>query len=384
MSNIDKSKKHRKKRNPNTPNTLIPNVLKRLPGIFDRLKNVQDSTGEDILPFGVITNLIKEQYGLSTMQAISEAKIVQALFYWGKNKQIYDFNVDIAEELIVSFESAESLPIEVFDNMPYDCVYMSVNDDKFQVFATKDIRVDTKKQKTKQISFYFPQSDKILYLPFSKNTIADCIVDDYNTTMDFFNDCNYIESIKKEYPGKTIDEIQEQVKNSYKKDYINTKRLLEERVALLLYLCSQNAEIVDTNGFPKNYYRNDVPNNNDDVKIVKEESKEKGIDNYTPKNPLKPKKVEKLKVGYRIGKTIHYNKTNHADSTLSKNQKQISNNSKPYTKKSAHIRRGHYHHYWAGSKKNGTQKLILKWTPPTFVNATNENEIIPTKHKIKM
>lgn len=129
MSNIDKSKKHRKKRNPNTPNTLIPNVLKRLPGIFDRLKNVQDSTGEDILPFGVITNLIEEQYGLSTMQAISEAKIVQALFYWGKNKQIYDFNVNIAEELIVSFESAESLPIEVFDNMPYDCVYMSVNDD---------------------------------------------------------------------------------------------------------------------------------------------------------------------------------------------------------------------------------------------------------------
>ena len=147
---------------------------------------------------------------------------------------------------------------------------MSVNDDKFQVFATKDIRVDTKKQKTKQISFYFPQSDKILYLPFSKNTIADCIVDDYNTTMNFFDDYNYIESIKKEYPGKTIDEIQEQVKNSYKKDYVNTKRLLEECVALLLYLCSQNAEIVDTNGISKNYHRNDITNNNDDVKIVRE------------------------------------------------------------------------------------------------------------------
>lgn len=290
MGNINKSKKSRKKQNSNTPNALIPNVLKRLPGIFDRLKNVQDSTEEDILPFGIITNLIEEQYGLPTMQAISETKIVQALFYWGKNKQIYDFNVDIAEELIVSFESAESLPIEVFDNMPYDCVYMSVNDDKFQVFATKDIRVDTKKQKTKQISFYFPQSDKILYLPFSKNTIADCIVDDYNTTMNFFDDYNYIESIKKEYPGKTIDEIQEQVKNSYKKDYVNTKRLLEECVALLLYLCSQNAEIVDTNGISKNYHRNDITNNNDDVKIVREENKEKGINNYTPKNPSKPKK----------------------------------------------------------------------------------------------
>lgn len=36
-----------------------------------------------------------------------------------------------------------------------------------------------------------------------------------------------------------------------------------------------------------------------------------------------------------------------------------------------HIRRGHYHHYWTGPRKEpGERKLIVKWLPPTFVTAT--------------
>lgn len=53
---------------------------------------------------------------------------MHALAAWAKNKSIYDFDENIAEELIDSFDSAADLPVEAFDGMPYDGVYISVRD----------------------------------------------------------------------------------------------------------------------------------------------------------------------------------------------------------------------------------------------------------------
>ena len=44
-----------------------------------------------------------------------------------------------------------------------------------------------------------------------------------------------------------------------------------------------------------------------------------------------------------------------------------------------HTRRGHWHHYWTGTKDN--RKLILKWTAPIFVGGSSDN-IITTINKI--
>ena len=43
---------------------------------------------------------------------------MHALAAWAKNKSIYDFDENIAEELIDSFDSAADLPVEAFDGMP--------------------------------------------------------------------------------------------------------------------------------------------------------------------------------------------------------------------------------------------------------------------------
>lgn len=42
------------------------------------------------------------------------------------------------------------------------------------------------------------------------------------------------------------------------------------------------------------------------------------------------------------------------------------------TTKSPHVRRGHFHHFWAGNKDN--RHLILKWIDPIFVNCSNDEE----------
>lgn len=39
----------------------------------------------------------------------------------------------------------------------------------------------------------------------------------------------------------------------------------------------------------------------------------------------------------------------------------------------SHIRRGHWHHYWVGSKKNNTRHLELYWVDETGVNVNNND-----------
>ena len=50
--------------------------------------------------------------------------------------------------------------------------------------------------------------------------------------------------------------------------------------------------------------------------------------------------------------------------------------------KRPHSRRGHYHHYWVGSKKDGTRRIILKWVAPMFING-DIDDIIPTTYELK-
>lgn len=82
-------------------------------------------------------------------------------------------------------------------------------------------------------------------------------------------------------------------------------------------------------------------------------------------------------VGYRIGQAIRYHKQ------AEERKKSGNKHTGTRTKVAAHVRRGHYHHFWQGSRKDGTRKLILKWVAPIFVNAGNADNMLPTIHRIK-
>lgn len=45
-----------------------------------------------------------------------------------------------------------------------------------------------------------------------------------------------------------------------------------------------------------------------------------------------------------------------------------------------HLRRAHWHHYWAGP---GKSQLVLRWIAPVLVNAIDEKALVPTEHKTK-
>ena len=188
---------------------------------------------------------------------------------------------------------------------------------------------------------------------------------DYNATMAQFYDDRVIQGMRDAYPHMALSEIRSHVIESYQNEYPRRKKSLEVCISLLLYLCSQNAEITNKDG-------EDVP-----------KPEPEGAENteQPQKKPKKPKKVQALRVGYRIGKAIRYHKQQEQDAAESKTIAPVVATGS-HTKKAAHVRRGHYHHYWTGSKKDGTRKLILKWTAPAFVN-TSGKDLTPTKHAVK-
>lgn len=85
-------------------------------------------------------------------------------------------------------------------------------------------------------------------------------------------------------------------------------------------------------------------------------------------------------VGYRIGNQFierkndqHHEFINHEKESVIDEREDKGNRPRP------HVRRAHWHHFWAGK---GKKTLILKWLAPIVVNGSNE-ELISTEHKVR-
>ena len=52
-----------------------------------------------------------------------------------------------------------------------------------------------------------------------------------------------------------------------------------------------------------------------------------------------------------------------------------------YSKKRPHLRCGHWHKHWAGSKDN--KHIIVKWHAPTFVNCNSVDKLPTVEHKVE-
>lgn len=318
------------------PQKLLNYTAQQFPGIFRELDEAQAASDLPVLASAYVSNTLGGKYKVPTAKAQEEiVPRVHALAAWAKNKSIYDFDANIAEELIDSFDSAADLPVEAFDAMPYDGVYISVRNTPIAFFATKDREFTPTRDAVPSIKFYIPAQQRSLHLTLRRATLERCMRADYMELM------------------RATEEI-------YKKEYEANKIVLEHCLSLLLYLCSQNAEIE---------YISPAPEKTDAKKEKAEATSQ----------PIKKVKSRTAQVGYRIGQAIRYHKQEEAR----ERKKSGSTHTGTRTKVAAHVRRGHYHHFWQGSRKDGTRKLILKWVAPIFVNAGNADNMLPTIHRIK-
>ena len=121
---------------------------------------------------------------------------------------------------------------------------------------------------------------------------------------------------------------------------------------MILYILAQNAEIT------QNFEQSFITKRGKTIK-----------DKYS--------EIRKWDVGIRVGAAIRQQKMREQSEQPERNQNGH-NSPRP------HMRRGHWHHFWTGSKTRPEErKLILKWLSPMTV-ATNTDDTPVVIHKVEL
>lgn len=137
------------------------------------------------------------------------------------------------------------------------------------------------------------------------------------------------------------------------KSYESLRDIAGPVISLLLYLCSQNAEIRS----PRDPKR--LP--------------------AFPK-PVPTKRGPRLFEAERIGVWECGWRTGAALRSAIEAQNQNPGGPGGRTSPKPHIRRAHWHHYRVGPRADS--KLVVRWLPPTLVNTETPEALIPTEHKV--
>ncbi len=361
--------KHKNNSDLPTPFKILQFFTKSFSGVWDLCDDIHNHNGKDGLPkWNTICDLpISASLSIMTHyreQGISASielfpELCSCLYSWRRYKEIYSFDKDLAELLMnqVSEDDDLLIPMDVLMAMPYPCIYITINDfedfEGFWVWFESDVN-----NGELELRFLFVKNNGkfgkgILHLK-QGYTISDAIERSIEISIENLNNKELKQHYKEmgvsladdlEFEKLTkseLDEFKEEMKNE-----------LQSILQLVLYVCADNKEVESS-------------------KTIKRRENIKPTDK--PKDVFR--EIQEWEVGYRIGNTIRkYNSEHHSE------------NSTTYTlgtgsKKRPHSRRGHWHHYWCGSDKDGTRKLLLKWTAPMFINGDSGDDI-PTVHKVK-
>lgn len=325
-----------------TPLPLIRKLTAKYPGVWEELdylySNVwlrdPDYTPLCGLPIGAAFTLLVERYGISRREASEHAAELTACWIWRKHKIIYDFDPQLSAELIDqarSYREDDALPVEAMLLPPYPCCYIKcpgVLDeyiDGFFAWIEWDVN-----RKIYEFRINFAALDLSETVPtqieLHKSTLEECIAATTAETNKYSD--HHI-------PVPSLSEIS----------------MLLGALNMYLYVCSTEADIVP---------------NPEHAKITRRSATIR--DKY--------REIEVQDVGIRIGSALRAAKQARSAPTGS-------HSGQTGIKKRAHTRRGHWHHYWVGSKnKPSDRRLILKWTHPVLVGGSSGADAV-TIHPVK-
>jgi hypothetical protein len=339
------------------PLKLVKEFEHNFPKCWEYVDFVRSSKGKDLpdwsdlcyIPITGTNEILRNKYNNNDTNV---SGLYCALANWRQYKEIYSFSNELYDMLEQQADDIV-VPTDILFQIPYPCIYISSENksEGFFVFFEQDmesmemeLRFTTlERQKNGQMSI----CNYWLHLK-DGYSISDGIKDGIKMIRKNLN----IENLKSkvniggEILEKTIGKIE-------RCTYINVSKLIQ----LVLYICAENAE-------------------------VEENPQQKQI-TRKPHSGTKPKdtfrEIRKWNVGVKISKQIKKAKSEeNADPSDPTERRQYSNKNS----KRPHTRRGHWHHYWTGSEKDNSRKLILKWVVPTFVGGDKDN-IITTINEVE-
>ena len=253
------------------------------------------------------------------------------LYAWRKHKEMYTFDRDLADMLMEQADKDLEVPIDILLTLPYPCLWIQYEKSK-GVFVWIEHDMNTFELELRILEV--DESGVIDNIPvhlISGGTILDAI----NASLDVS---------EKELKSKEFSVLKSTIAS------VQSKKV-SKYMQLILYICAEN-------------------------KDEQENAEQKAI--YKPSQVPKDafRELRKWDVGFRVGNTIRKYKSEHKEDSprIERTGSHVS--------KRPHTRRGHYHHYWIGSDKDNSRKIILKWVAPMFIGGQGD-DVIATEHKVK-
>lgn len=300
---------------------------------FEKLNFEWDRT-RCVLPSYICLPIMKQLYKQKNEPFdISDVATLKALYSWRKYKEVYSFDSDLANMLMSSSSDEFVIPISAILSAPYPVFYVQIDGENDLgikgFFCTFDYIVlsgEGTDKLTKQLSF------NVLGIYDNISFACPLILRDGITIKESIDYLRKMFMEDKDFDPKILDMAID---------------FIPKALQLVLYICAANADICE---------------NPQQKQITRKPTTE-----TKPKDTLR--EVRKWDVGYRIGSIIR--KPSEEDSV---HEQRVSTNQKSSPKR-PHVRKGHFHHYWIGSKSDNNRTLVLKWVAPTFINIALEDEL---------
>ena len=313
----------------NTALKILEKYSNRYPGIWEKLEEVAKEnngswdTSITYVPVTKVYPFIRDSYTRG-----AEAFTVASLASWRQDKQIFTFDKDLEELLVSQADREMKIPSEILKKLPYRTIFVKTQTRDYDGFF---VSIDTNIRKALSIRFTILKngSDYPLYCPIDSNlTIEEAL--------------ETIKASISERFGKTA--LTGILSQTVEKQFEEMPVLLQ----MVLYICSVNAEVRE-NDTQREIFRKPQA-----FHQIKDKRRE----------------VRLWECGAKTGEIIRKFKSTSANNSTSSTSTGTGSPKRP------HSRRAHWHHYWIGKRDSEQRQLILKWLPPTFINAHMEDETI--------
>lgn len=343
-----------------TPLKILNEYKNKYPDLFRIIDSVHRDRGNRIPDWDercyapiALTLSLQEHYGAKDIDN-SFPHTVSALAGWRQYKQIYRFDRTLYEELTKA-EVDTILPVELLNNLPYNCFYIEIEQDGIDgyfVFYDDDCR-NSESSIELRITIVFDNLPTFgLYVPLIKGkSIFESLTS--IKEKDKFYIISALSQMRSDSPLAEEERIAIEKPDYILREYAS---LMSKFMQPIYYICSINADIKENPVFKETHR----PINENNIK-----------DKFS--------EIQKWDVGFKISKMLS-NVRNNSESISDKNTD--SGKSGTGSRKRPHTRKAHFHHYWVGGKDS--RKLVLKWVSAMFINADDDNDnIIATINQIE-
>ena len=321
-------------RDRDTPLRLVRMWPKMMPDCYEQLDRCRAAkldgsmTWPDycLLPINAAYTYLVCAGGIEDTDAAMVAAELTACWMWRQNKVIYTYDPDLLDVLRAQAEDmgdSDVLPAELLMHLPYPCIYVKApglleHTDGFFAWVDYDVNRCGAELRIQWMADTMEQTFAQVMHIEDGWTLHDCIADTARHTAEAL--------------GNDPDGIDLTAKDC---------QVILSAIQVILYLVSQDADVADA-PTPMRVQRPQKPGKT--VAIIRDKAGD----------------IDCKDVGVRVGSAIRKARVRY---------EQRREAAGPGGVKRPHARRGHWHHYWTGSRDSEDRKLVLKWTAPTFVHA---------------